>query len=177
MTSTGQIPSAVYYAESPSEVLGLLWAAVSNRGVWAASYGIDEPEFRAEVLRRAPVRLVYDEARVAPVLRQLHEFLQGQRRRFDLTVDWRGMTDFQIAVRRAVMALPYGHTASYGEIAALVGRPRAARAVGGVQAGNPISFIIPCHRVLGANGSLHGYGGYGGLQTKAWLLELEAGKG
>ena len=83
------------------------------------------------------------------------------------------MTVFQIAVRQAVMALPYGETASYGEIAARVGNPRAARAVGAVQASNPISFVIPCHRVLGADGSLHGYGGFGGLKTKAWLLELE----
>jgi O-6-methylguanine DNA methyltransferase len=84
------------------------------------------------------------------------------------------MTDFQIAVRKAVMALPYGSTASYGDIAAAVGNPRAARAMGGVQARNPISFVIPCHRVIGSDGSLHGYGGFGGVETKAWLLDLEA---
>ncbi len=83
------------------------------------------------------------------------------------------MTAFQQAVRKAVMAVGYGETASYGDIAAAVGNPRAARAVGGVQACNPISFIIPCHRIIGADGSLAGYGGFGGVETKRWLLELE----
>ena len=176
MTTKKSLPT-IWYGERPSERLGLLWAAVSERGVWSLSYGHDDADFRRHVLERGPVSLIYDERRVDPVLQQVDEFLRGRRRRFDLAIDWRGMTAFQIAVRRAVMALPYGATASYGDIAAVVGNPRAARAVGGVQAGNPISFLIPCHRVLAADGSLGGYGGFGGLETKAWLLELEAGKG
>jgi O-6-methylguanine DNA methyltransferase len=168
------LPS-IWYGEKPSERLGLLWAAVSERGVWSLSYGHDEEDFRRHVLERGPVHLVYDEGKVTHVLQQVDEFLRARRRHFDLQIDWRGMTDFQIAVRRAVAALPYGTTASYGDIAAAVGNPRAARAVGGVQASNPISFLIPCHRVIGADGGLGGYGGYGGLETKAWLLELEAG--
>lgn len=163
----------IYYAESPSSQLGLMWAATSEKGVWSVSYGIDADEFRSEILRRGPAHLLYSENEVAPIFEQIHQFLRGERKRFDLEIDWSGMTPFQIAVRRAVMNLPYGQTASYGDIAAQVGHPRAARAVGGVQASNPISFIIPCHRVVGADGSLHGYGGFGGLHTKAWLIELE----
>lgn len=169
-----EIIPQVYYAETQSKTLGLLWAASTEWGLWALSYGIDADEFRTQILERGPAELLYDEDRLAPVLQEVQDFLDGDRQNFDLSIDWRGMTDFQIAVRRAVMALPYGETASYGEIAARVGNPRAARAVGAVQASNPISFIIPCHRVLGADGSLHGYGGFGGLETKAWLLELEA---
>lgn len=163
----------VYYAESASSRLAPLWAAITARGLWAASYGIDEEEFRAQILDRGRAVPVYAPEKVSSVLKQMEEFLARKRKRFDIKVDWRGMTPFQIAVRKAVMAVPYGKTASYGEIAAAVGKPQAQRAVGGVQATNPISFVIPCHRIIGSDGSLHGYGGFGGLKTKAWLLELE----
>jgi O-6-methylguanine DNA methyltransferase len=163
----------VYYAESPKSRLAPLWVAITKKGTWAASYGVDEEEFRAQILDRGRVIPVYDASKVAPALKQMEEFLAGKRKRFDLKVDWSGMTPFQIAVRKAVMAVPYGKTASYGEIAAEVGKPQAPRAVGGVQATNPISFVIPCHRIVGSDGGLYGYGGYGGLKTKAWLLELE----
>lgn len=164
----------VYYAESLSSRLAPIWAAVTERVVWATAYGIEEVDFLAEARQRGPAKFVYAANKVTPVLKQMEEFLRGKRRRFEVKVDWGGMTEFQIAVRKAVMAVPYGKTASYGDIAAAVGKPQAPRAVGEVQATNPISFIIPCHRIIGADGSLHGYGGFGGLKTKAWLLELEA---
>lgn len=163
----------VWYGDLAASRLAPLWAAVSPRGVWAGAYGMDEAEFQAEALQRGPAALVYAPGRVEGILRQMAEFLAGKRRRFELKVDWSGMTPFQVAVRKAVMAVPYGKVASYGEIAAVVGKPLAARAVGGVQATNPISFIIPCHRIVGSDGSLAGYGGYGGLETKKWLLKLE----
>jgi methylated-DNA-[protein]-cysteine S-methyltransferase len=164
----------VYYAESPVSKLAPLWAAVTERGLWAASYGIDEAEFRAQILDRGRAILIYAPDKLGPALKQMEEYLAGKRKSFNLKVDWRDMTPFQVAVRKAVMAVPYGKTASYGEIAAAVGKPQAPRAVGGVQATNPISFVIPCHRIIGSDGSLHGYGGFGGLKTKAWLLDLEA---
>ena len=163
----------VAYAAQPHSRLGLVWVAETEEGLWALSYGIDEAEFRARILERGPALPYLDDEACAAALDQVIEFLEGQRSHFDLRMDWRGMTDFQIAVRKAVMAVPYGQTASYGDIAAAVGKPLAARAVGGVQADNPVSFIIPCHRIIGSDGSLHGYGGFGGLETKAWLLELE----
>ncbi len=166
-------PTRVFYDSKPSQKLGLLWAAVSEHGVWAASYGVDEAEFLHHVQERGPAQAQRSAKQPEAMLRQMDEFLRGQRRGFDLAVDWRGMTPFQVAVRQAVMAVPYGETAAYGDIAAAVGRPLAARAVGGVQARNPISFLIPCHRIVGSDGSLHGYGGFGGLETKRWLLELE----
>lgn len=164
----------VAYAAQPHSLLGLVWVAQSAAGLWALSYGIDEAEFRARILERGPAAPYPDEDACAEALQQVIDFLDGKRTDFDLPMDWRGMTDFQVAVRKAVMAVPYGQTASYGDIAAAVGKPLAARAVGGVQANNPVSFIIPCHRIIGADGSLHGYGGFGGLETKAWLLELES---
>ncbi|UYN89160.1 MAG: methylated-DNA--[protein]-cysteine S-methyltransferase [Anaerolineales bacterium] len=170
---TKQPAPLLFYAAKRHKRLGLVWAAVSQRGVWSAAYGIDEPRFCDHILERGPAQLVKQPAAAADVLEQIHEFLAGTRRRFELNVDLSGMTPFQVAVRKAVMAVRYGQTASYGDIAAAVGKPRAARAVGGVQAGNPISFIIPCHRIIGADGSLAGYGGFGGLETKRWLLKLE----
>lgn len=166
-------PPLLFYASRPHRRLGNLWAAVSERGVWSAAYGLDEARFCDHILERGPAQLVKQAAPLADVLTQLQEFLAGKRRRFELKVDFSGMTPFQTAVRKAVMAVPYGHTASYGDIAAAVGKPLAARAVGGAQASNPISFIIPCHRIIGADGSLAGYGGFGGLETKRWLLALE----
>lgn len=172
MARTRWLPLVFYGARSHKR-LGLVWVAANQKGVWAAAYGIDEAQFCDHALERGPAQLVKKPAAVAGVLQQMLEFLAGKRRRFDAKVDWRGMTPFQVAVRKAVMAVPYGRTASYGEIAAAVGKPLAARAVGGVQATNPISFIIPCHRIIGSDGSLAGYGGYGGLETKRWLLRLE----
>jgi methylated-DNA-[protein]-cysteine S-methyltransferase len=166
----------VYYGARPSSPLGALWAAASPRGAWAISYGIDEARFCEHILARGEARLVYAPGKVTAILTQLSEFLRGKRRRFDVRVDWRHMTPFQVAVRKAVMAVPYGETASYGDIAAAVGKPLAPRAVGGVQASNPLSFIIPCHRIIAADGGLGGYGGPEGLKVKAWLLQMESNR-
>ena len=109
-----------------------------------------------------------------PLLReaegQLIAYFEGRLRTFDLPVDLRG-TPFQQAVWRALRDIPFGETRSYGEIARAVGNPRASRAVGMANNRNPISIIVPCHRVIGADGSLTGYGG--GLDVKRFLLRLE----
>jgi methylated-DNA-[protein]-cysteine S-methyltransferase len=102
--------------------------------------------------------------------RQLAEYLEGKRRAFDLPLRLEG-TDFQKEVWEAVSHVPYGQTASYGEIALLIGRPKASRAVGAANGANPIPIVIPCHRVIGADGSLTGYGG--GLPLKSRFLALE----
>ena len=102
--------------------------------------------------------------------RQLAEYFSGKRRNFDLPLAPEG-TEFQQDCWQALCAIPYGKTCSYGEIAAQIGRPKAVRAVGQANNRNPIAVIIPCHRVIGANGKLTGYGG--GLDNKELLLELE----
>ncbi len=88
-------------------------------------------------------------------------------------IDWSVLTPFQQKVLQATLAIPYGQTRTYAEIAQQVGKPRAARAVGRAEATNPMPVVIPCHRVIGSDGKLHGYGAGEGLPTKAWLLELE----
>ncbi|MBQ9079830.1 MAG: methylated-DNA--[Clostridia bacterium] len=107
----------------------------------------------------------------ALVCRQLDEYFAGVRRDFsDIPLDLRG-TQFQLRVWNALLDIPYGETRNYGDIAAAVENPRACRAVGMANHNNPIVIIVPCHRVIGADGSLTGYGG--GLDKKVFLLELE----
>jgi methylated-DNA-[protein]-cysteine S-methyltransferase len=101
---------------------------------------------------------------------QLEEYFAGTRREFDLPLAFRG-TPFQRAVWTALLDIPYGETASYGELAQLLGKPAAARAVGLANGKNPISIVVPCHRVIGSTGSLTGYGG--GLERKEYLLGFE----
>jgi methylated-DNA-[protein]-cysteine S-methyltransferase len=102
--------------------------------------------------------------------RQFGEYFKGKRKSFNLPLTMQG-TDFQMKVWNALKKIPYGKTISYGELAAMIGNPKACRAVGMANHNNPIAIIVPCHRVIGHDGSLTGYGG--GLELKQQLLELE----
>ena len=102
--------------------------------------------------------------------RQLSEYLKGERKTFDLPLNPKG-TDFQKRVWRALCDIPYGETRSYKQIAEAIGNPKAVRAVGMANNRNPITIVVPCHRVIGADGKLVGYGG--GLEMKEFLLRLE----
>jgi O-6-methylguanine DNA methyltransferase len=115
-------------------------------------------------------RIVDDEQALEDPIGQIDEYFDGTRRAFDLALDLRG-TDFQRRVWDAVANVPYGETRSYRDVACSVGRPKAVRAVGAANGANPLPLVIPCHRIIGSSGGLHGYGG--GLDTKAKLLELE----
>src|SRR5438105_1896786 len=149
--------------ESP---VGELLLAATDRGLCRISYtvaGADESLARTFGVRvlRAPL----DEVR-----RELDEYFEGRRRSFDLTLDLR-VGEFQESVLHELARVPYGQTDTYGRLAAKVGKPRAARAVGTVMNRNPIPIVLPCHRIVGANGALTGYAG--GLEIKRALLELE----
>jgi methylated-DNA-[protein]-cysteine S-methyltransferase len=113
-----------------------------------------------------------DDDAFADARHQLEQYFAGTRREFELELEPRG-NDFELRVWRSLLEIPYGETASYGEIARRVGSPDAARAVGVANARNPIAVIVPCHRVIGADGTLTGYGG--GLERKRLLLDLESG--
>ena len=106
----------------------------------------------------------------ADAARQLSEYFRGRRRSFDLKISPHG-TRFQLDVLQALQEIPYGETRSYGDVARAVGKPKAVRAVGAANGRNPLPIVIPCHRVVGANGSLTGFGG--GLDAKRFLLDLE----
>jgi methylated-DNA-[protein]-cysteine S-methyltransferase len=117
---------------------------------------------------------VEDATRLAEPIHQLTEYFNGTRRTFNLRLAPQG-TPFQQRVWQELLTIPYGETRSYGELARQIGQPNASRAVGLANGANPISIVVPCHRVIGANGTLTGYGG--GLKNKQWLLTLERGQG
>ena len=104
------------------------------------------------------------------VAKELEEYISGKRKKFDIPLQFHG-TDFQMSVWKALLTIPYGETRSYGEIAEQIGNAKACRAVGMANNRNPIAIIIPCHRVIGADGSLTAFGG--GLPLKQQLLDLE----
>ena len=110
---------------------------------------------------------------VKECIKQLDEYFNGQRKEFFLNLEPAG-TEFQKSVWRHLAKIPYGKTATYGEVAEAIGKPGASRAVGSANGKNPIAIIIPCHRVIGSDGSLAGYGG--GLWRKRWLIGFERGE-
>ena len=114
-----------------------------------------------------------DDEHLAAARRQLTEYFAGERTTFDLPLRPAG-APFQLRVWEALLRIPYGETASYGELARELGHPTAARAVGAANGRNPIAIVVPCHRVIGSNGSLTGYAG--GLECKRALLDLEVGR-
>jgi methylated-DNA-[protein]-cysteine S-methyltransferase len=118
--------------------------------------------------------LEYSPERLAAATTQLRQYFAGERQEFDLKLDMRG-TDFQVRVWEALCTIPYGEAVSYKHIAEQIGSPAAVRAVGGANNRNPVSIIVPCHRVIGMNGQLVGYGG--GLDNKQYLLGLEGWRG
>ena len=150
--------------ESP---VGELFIASTPRGLCRISYTVDgQDEAIARTFGARVLRMPLDEVR-----RELDEYFEGRRRDFDLPLDLRGVAPFHEAVLHELARVPYGRTDTYGALAQKVGRPKAARAVGTVMNRNPIPIVLPCHRIVGANGSLTGYAG--GLHVKRALLELE----
>jgi methylated-DNA-[protein]-cysteine S-methyltransferase len=149
--------------ESP---VGELLVAATPRGLCRVSYTVDGAD---ESLARAfGVRVL--RSPLDGVRRELDEYFAGQRRAFDLPLDLR-VAPFHEQVLRELALVPYGQVDTYGHLAARVGRPKAARAVGTVMNRNPLAIVLPCHRIVGANGSLTGYAG--GLDVKRALLALE----
>jgi methylated-DNA-[protein]-cysteine S-methyltransferase len=151
--------------------IGTLCLAADGDDLIAVHMG-DADSLRARMgLRREWQR---SNAALADARRQLDAYLAGELREFTLRVAPAG-TPFQQRVWEALLTIPYGVTVSYGEIARRIDAPGAARAVGAANGQNPIAIVVPCHRVIGANGSLTGYGG--GMQRKKYLLDLESGVG
>jgi len=152
--------------------VGDLRLVVSDLGLVAVEWAVAQPDLD-RFLRRLARPVIEDQERVVPYAKQVFEYLTAQRRDFTFAIDWSVLRPFQRTVLEAVFAVPYGETSTYAEIAARIGHPNAYRAVGRANATNPMPLVIPCHRLIGADGKLHGYGGGDGLLTKEWLLQLE----
>jgi methylated-DNA-[protein]-cysteine S-methyltransferase len=167
-TRAGLLDAGFDVVDSP---IGPLLVAATDRGILRISFDAD-PEHELERLARIAGRRVLRAPRaVDPARRELDEYFSQRRQAFDLSIDLRGTTPFTVQVLEELAQVPYGQTATYGQLAARVGRPRAARAIGMVMNHNPIPIVLPCHRIVGSNGSLVGYGG--GLDRKKQLLRLE----
>jgi methylated-DNA-[protein]-cysteine S-methyltransferase len=153
---------------------GTLQAPFGMLTVVASDRGVRYITFENDAHPKSYVGMdVHDDARhvvVASALTQLREYLNGDRTSFDVPLDLHG-TEFQIDAWNALATIPFGSTVSYAQQAASIGRPKATRAIGSANGRNPVVIVLPCHRVIGANGSLTGFGG--GLHVKSWLLDLE----
>jgi methylated-DNA-[protein]-cysteine S-methyltransferase len=163
-------PANIVYTRTATDQ-GTVWLAATAQGL--AGLWFDGQKHFPPALQDTPA---WERAPQHPTLlqaaAQLQQYLQGQRRGFDLPLDLSVGTAFQQTVWRALLALPCGHTTSYGALSQSIARPSAVRAVAAAVGRNPLSVVVPCHRVLGADGSLTGYAG--GLPRKAALLALEA---
>jgi len=178
MAATAQKIDTLYWSSVPSP-RGTCVIMATEAGVcWTGTPGTAADSGFAWLERRGKLayeRAVESEA-IAPLRQaadEMRRYFAGKRVQFACPLDLRG-TPFQVAVWQEMYRIPYGETRTYGELARILGRPQAPRAVGAASAANPIAVIVPCHRVVGSDGSLTGYGG--GLPTKAWLLALEQGK-
>jgi methylated-DNA-[protein]-cysteine S-methyltransferase len=160
-----QTPKA-YVTNTVRSPLGTLTLIASDNGLAAILWENDRPgRVRLEVLGEDAAHPVLRETE-----RQLADYFAGRRRAFDIPLDFTG-TEFQKAVWRALLTIPFGETRSYAQIARQIGHPTAVRAVGAANGRNPISIVTPCHRVIGSSGKLTGFAG--GLDAKAFLLRLE----
>ena len=151
--------------------VGRLFVAATDRGLCRIAYDA-EPEQELERLAGTfGLRVLRSAKPIDPARRELDEYFDGKRQQFDLPVDVALLADFNRLVLGELALVPYGDVVTYGELAARVSRPGAARAVGTVMNRNPLPIVLPCHRVIGANGKLVGYAG--GLERKEQLLRLE----
>ncbi|MGL5722302.1 MAG: methylated-DNA--[protein]-cysteine S-methyltransferase [Brevinema sp.] len=148
----------IAYFSSPT---GLIRLESSNESLIRLDF-VDEPIEKVDTTPSCPILI--------ETMRQLQEYFEGKRTVFDIPLQPKG-TEFRQKVWKALLTVPFGSTASYKDIAIAVGCPQGSRAVGGANHHNPISIIIPCHRIIGASGELTGYGG--GIHRKSFLLDLE----
>jgi methylated-DNA-[protein]-cysteine S-methyltransferase len=166
MSKPGSKGQKTYVYKIMKSPVGALKLVVSDQGLAAILWENDNPKrVRLNIVGEDPGHPVLLETE-----RQLAEYFAGKRKRFTVMLDFAG-TEFQKKVWQALLAIPFGQTRSYGEIAKALGNAKAMRAVGAANGKNPISIIAPCHRVIGSTGKLTGFAG--GLDVKARLLDLE----
>lgn len=163
----------LYYDRIPDTPIGTVYLVANERGLVSVDFGVPEAEFFAQIQKNfgvtpefAPELLTYHASRIK-------EYLQGKRTTLDLPYDISSLTPFQQQVLHAALQIPRGQVYTYADIARKIGNPKAVRAVGQALGRNPVPIVIPCHRVVAANGKLGGYSGGGGLATKRKLLVME----
>lgn len=167
-------PAEVAYGPIPSPI-GTLLAAVTRRGLLALAFeSEDQEDVLAMIAAKVSPSIIDLPSATTAVRDQLDAYFGARLRVFDLNVDRRLLTPFQRKVLKATFEIPHGEVRTYGEMAAAAGKPKGAQAAGQALGANPIPIVIPCHRVVAANGNLTGYAG--GLDLKRFLLDLEQGE-
>lgn len=164
--------------DSFETAFGRVYAAVSEQGLCQLTRNVaGDDAFEDELaLTYRGRRVRHDPKALAEVRSQVRDYFAGRRRSFDLALDLSGLSEFERAVLRATRRVPFGGTASYSELARRLKRPRAARAVGNALRRNPVPIVVPCHRIVRADGSPGGYGGPQGTAEKIRLLDFESGR-
>lgn len=170
--------TTAYYGVTETAI-GPLLVAGEGRRLVAVKFGADESRLPRAIEElhhelHGVFELARNETKVAGLMRQVREYLAGKRTSFDVDLELAWVTPFRREVLLACAAVPRGQVATYADLARRVGSPKAARAVGNTMRTNPIPIVIPCHRIVGSDGSLTGFGG--GLDVKARLLELEGAR-
>ena len=164
----------IYLNVLPTEELGLIGVAVTDQGLKRLRmFQVDQSAFFSLNQEYQEGEYSFSDEETKPVIEQLQAYLNYEINKFSFPIDWTGYTQFQRAVLKQTYSIPYGETRSYGQIAAAIGNPKASRAVGQAEKSNQVPLVIPCHRVIGSDGSLTGYGGKDNLDLKAWLLDFE----
>lgn len=167
----------LYYGVMGDSPIGTIYIAVGENGLVGIEIGVTEADFIARLEQRFKSIVVHSPRAVKEVVEQLDEYFKGRRSSFKLKVSLEYLTRFQRRVLLTTLDIPHGQVTTYGEMARRLGKVQLARAVGQALARNPIPIVIPCHRVLASDGSLHGYSGGKGLETKKQLLLLEGALG
>ncbi len=163
----------IYIGNTGPTSIGDLWVAVGENGLVAVEFPATQEDFSAWLQKTHSAKVELNAWELEPFLSQLRAYVAGQRKEFTFPIDWTILNQFQRKALQATFAIPYGETRTYKDIAQEIGSPRGARAVGRAEATNPMPVVLPCHRVLGKDGKLHGYGAGSGLDTKVKLLLLE----
>ena len=165
-------PLKIYLGELNNTPLGDLRIAASDLGLLAVEWADSQLKLYSYLFRlKRPVES--NQKMIHHYGKELGDYLKGNRHEFTFPIDWSSLRPFQQETLKVVYAIPYGEIRTYADVAVQIGRPHAYRAVGRANATNPMPLVIPCHRVIGKDGKLHGYGGGDGLPTKEWLLKLE----
>ena len=163
----------IYFDFLPSTPVGPLYLAASQQGLVALSFSDSELDFIDWLKDYTGAEVRRDIGQLAEAAEQVRQYLAGDRLQFVLPLDLRFLTNFQRRVLTSVANVPAGQVTTYGDLARRIQRPKGARAVGQALGSNPIPIVLPCHRVLAADGGLVGYSGRGGIKTKRFLLTLE----
>jgi len=168
------VKPTIYLNILQTEKLGLIGVAVTAKGLRRLRmFQKSDKAFLVlnEIYQEG--EYTFSDQETKPVIEQLQAYLNYEIKQFSLPIDWSGYTAFQKDVLQETLSIPYGETRSYGQVAAAIGNPKASRAVGQAEKSNQIPLVIPCHRVIGSDGSLTGYGGKDNTDLKAWLLDFE----